>query len=222
MAENGNGGDQGNKGGAGDKGNAITPEAFEALNKTVNQLKQENSDIVQELNLKKKELNDKLEREKKDKEASLAEQGKFKELAETREKELAAMQQRVVDQQVEMELREAARKAGLQDLDTLKLVDRANIKVNDGKVTGVEDAIKTFKTAKPYLFGKGTGQGGFGVNNAGVDRLGGIDPHNLTPEEIEKLSPEDRRAVIDALRPANAIKSGSPFTRARERALGKK
>lgn len=222
MAEENNGGKGGEGGKPADEKIEVSKGDFEKLIKTIEQLKQENSDIVQELSAKKKELLDKAENEKKSKEAALAEQGKFKELAEQREAEIKSLRQTQQNLLIDMSLREAAAKEGLQDFDMLKLIDRADVKIDDnGKVAGIEEAVKNFKKSKPYLFGKAGKGGGFGVNNVDADRFDGVDPRNLTPDDIAKLSPEDRRKVIEILRPSNAPRQGSAFTAARERAAQK-
>jgi len=55
---------------------------------------------------------------------------------------------------IRAELKAVAIKAGIVDLDGLKLVDLANVKLNDaGEVEGADALIEGLKTAKPYLFG---------------------------------------------------------------------
>ncbi len=51
------------------------------------------------------------------------------------------------------ELRVAAARAGMVDLDGLKLADLTSVKLNDaGEVEGVVELMETLKRAKPYLF----------------------------------------------------------------------
>lgn len=223
MAEQNNGGagagGAGGDGGAGDKIRNLekieVPKAdWENLTKAVNQLKQENSDIVQELAAKKKHLTELADKEKLAKDQALADQGKFKELADARGAEIEALRKDKDATLIDIELREAARKEGLQDLDLLKLIDRSGVKIEEGKIVGIEEAVKNFKKNKPSFFGKARAGGGLGQNNADADRFGGIDPRSLTPAEVAALPKEERRKVIEALRPSNAPRSGSAFTRA--------
>jgi hypothetical protein len=52
------------------------------------------------------------------------------------------------------DLRVAASEAGLRDIDALKLLDPASLKLNDdGDVTNAGEALAAMKAAKPYLFG---------------------------------------------------------------------
>jgi hypothetical protein len=53
------------------------------------------------------------------------------------------------------ELKGEAVKAGLVDLDQLKLLDVASIKLAaDGKIEGADALFKGLKETKPYLFGQ--------------------------------------------------------------------
>lgn len=55
---------------------------------------------------------------------------------------------------IRAELKAVAIKAGIVDLDGLKLVDLAGVKLNEkGEVEGADALIDALKTAKPYLFG---------------------------------------------------------------------
>lgn len=56
---------------------------------------------------------------------------------------------------VRAELKALAVKEGILDLDDLKLIDVAKVKIkDDGELEGAEDVIKAFKEAKPHKFGK--------------------------------------------------------------------
>lgn len=55
---------------------------------------------------------------------------------------------------IRAELKAEALKAGMVDLDGLKLADLSTVKLNEaGEVVGAEDLMKSLKEAKPYLFG---------------------------------------------------------------------
>ncbi len=58
---------------------------------------------------------------------------------------------------VRAELKAAAIKAGMVDLDGLKLADLSKVKLNDaGEVEGADALMEEMKKAKPYLFSTGT------------------------------------------------------------------
>ncbi len=71
--------------------------------------------------------------------------------SQTKVKEVqSAADQRVI----RAELKAAAIKAGMVDLDGLKLADLSKVKLNDeGEVEGAEELMASLKKAKPYLFG---------------------------------------------------------------------
>ena len=73
---------------------------------------------------------------------------------------IAASQQTADNRAMQSELRIAATKAGIVDLDGLKLLDMkaAGVKIDKdtGDITGADEAIIALKVAKPYLF-SGTG-----------------------------------------------------------------
>lgn len=55
---------------------------------------------------------------------------------------------------IRAEMKAAALKAGMVDLDGLKLADLSKVKLNDkGEVEGAEALMEELKKAKPYLFG---------------------------------------------------------------------
>ncbi|AVA33356.1 hypothetical protein C3Z06_06770 [Cupriavidus metallidurans] len=63
--------------------------------------------------------------------------------------------QEAADQRViRAELKAAALKAGMVDLDGLKLADLSGVKLNEaGEVEGAEALMEALKKSKPYLFG---------------------------------------------------------------------
>ncbi len=55
---------------------------------------------------------------------------------------------------IRSELKASALKAGMVDLDGLKLADLSSISLDDkGEVVGADELMKSLKEAKPYLFG---------------------------------------------------------------------
>lgn len=58
---------------------------------------------------------------------------------------------------VQAELRTAAARAGMIDLDGIKLVDTSNLAVNDsGDLVEATDIIARMRHEKPWLFGRGS------------------------------------------------------------------
>jgi len=72
------------------------------------------------------------------------------ETAENKVKEAAtAAEQRII----RAEMKAAAIKAGMVDLDGLKLADLSGVKLNEaGEVEGADELMAALKEAKPYLF----------------------------------------------------------------------
>lgn len=76
--------------------------------------------------------------------ADTTSQGKIKEVQ-------TAADQRVI----RAELKAAAIKAGMVDLDGLKLADLSKVKLDDsGEVIGADELMEAMKKSKPYLFGE--------------------------------------------------------------------
>lgn len=73
--------------------------------------------------------------------------------AEMLERQLAEMQRRTEAQLVRAELKTEAIRAGMVDLDGLKLVDHSEVKLNaDGEVEGAPALMTRLRKAKPWLF----------------------------------------------------------------------
>ena len=69
--------------------------------------------------------------------------------------ELKAANQAASDRILQSELRASAVKAGMVDLDGLKLAELSKVKLkDDGTVDGADALFEEMKKAKPYLFGK--------------------------------------------------------------------
>jgi hypothetical protein len=184
----------------------------------------ENSDLIKELTANKKILNDKLEAEKAANEKSLAENGKYKELAEAKDKENKDMAQKVKDLQIEGALKVAAIQAGIVDIDGLKLADKSKISIDEttGAIKGVDETLKELKVAKPFLFGNGKTGGGFRPSNPDQSKLGDLDVRNMKPEDIAKLPKEERQKAIAQMTGRDPNMGKSAFTIAREAAAAKK
>jgi len=86
---------------------------------------------------------------------------------------------------VDLAIKSAATKAGLQDLDQLKLLDLTGITVKpDGSVDGIDKVLVDLKTKKPFLFG--------------VANTSQTEPPpkqgNVKPFDARKAKPEERDA----------------------------
>lgn len=93
--------------------------------------------------------------------------------------------QTVADQRViRAELKAAALKAGMVDLDGLKLADLSKVKLNDeGEVEGADELMEAMKKAKPYLFGEPSSS-----NGAKPPK-----PGNQTPKLATEMTDEEYR-----------------------------
>jgi hypothetical protein len=77
--------------------------------------------------------------------------------AEAAERKLAEMEAATHARIVRAELKAEAVRAGMVDLDGLKLLDVTGIKVGeDGEVEGAKTIMGDLKRAKPWLFGGGS------------------------------------------------------------------
>lgn len=96
------------------------------------------------------------ERAKAEEEA-LKKKGEFETLAQKAQAERDDWKNKYSQSLTDNAIQNEAAKLGARDLsDVLKLIDRANIKIqDDGSITGVEEAVKTLIDAKPYLKGDG-------------------------------------------------------------------
>ena len=130
----------------GGSGNKKEPETFSR--EYVQELRAENKG----LRLKNTELTGKIdgfEKEKADAVSKAVEEAVTKAKAEALTEAGAEADKRVLM----AELKGEAVKAGLLDLDQLKLLDVASIKLTDGKIEGADALFKGLKETKPYLFG---------------------------------------------------------------------
>lgn len=94
-----------------------------------------------------------LKAQEKEQAAKAAEDAAAKAAAEAAEK--VAQAETAANQRIiRAELKAAALKAGMVDLDGLKLADLSGVKLNDaGEVEGADKLMEDLKKAKPYLFG---------------------------------------------------------------------
>ncbi len=97
------------------------------------------------------------------------------------------------DRIIRAELKAEAIKAGMVDLDGLKLADLSAIKLDDkGEVVGASELMKALKEAKPYLFGQAQS----------------TTQTQTTPPKKEEPKPFDARTATDEERTAKAKELG--------------
>lgn len=92
------------------------------------------------------------------------------------------------DRILRAELKAVAIKAGMVDVDGLKLADLTKVKLNDkGEVEGGEALIEDLKKNKPYLFGQdGTNTSAAGGSPKPADAGAGKKATEMTKEEYDK------------------------------------
>ncbi|TCG09397.1 hypothetical protein BZM27_06005 [Paraburkholderia steynii] len=99
-----------------------------------------------------------------------------------------ASEQRII----RAELKAEALKAGMVDLDGLKLADLSSIKIDDkGEVTGATELMAALKESKPYLFKEASSSSS-----------------TQTPPPKEKAKPFDARTATPEERAAKAREMG--------------
>lgn len=84
----------------------------------------------------------------------LEEQGRFKELSEAKDKEIADLKKSIRDRDVMDKIKSAASAKGIKDLDAAsKLIDMTKVTVDEatGEVKGIDEAIESLAKDKPYL-----------------------------------------------------------------------
>lgn len=116
-----------------------------------------------------REALDKIEKEKKEaEEKDLAEKGKYKEIAEAKQREIDDLKTKVEGSQKYNAFAEKALKEGVVSAgDAFKLADLSDVKIEDGEVKGVDEAIAKLKENKPFLFNEENRAIGSGTNPAG-------------------------------------------------------
>ena len=104
------------------------------------------------------------------------------------DEKVSAAQKAADERLLRAELKAAAVKAGLVDMDVLKLVDISPLKLNEnGEIEGLDKLVEDFKKTKPHFFGAaGASTSAPGTKPA---PKGGNDPVDVT-----KMSPQDYAA----------------------------
>jgi thymidylate synthase len=99
---------------------------------------------------KEKEVADKKKKEEED----LKSKAGWEELKKKAEDERGAIAKEREQGLIDLEIQKFVIKTGLTKDGYLVLLDKANIKVADGKVAGVDEAFKKLQKDEPSLFGK--------------------------------------------------------------------
>lgn len=153
-----------------------------------------------------REAKDKLktfEEEKSQQETkSLEEQKKFEELANKFKGENETLKSQLEKLSMDQTLSNQLQKEGVVDLEAaLALIDRSGISNKDGKLSGVEDAIKNLKEGKAYLF-NGQGQSnqslGTATNNNGSENNQGQVKFKRSQLKDSKFYQEHREEILKA------------------------
>jgi len=128
---------------------------LKTMESTITNLQTENKALIKENVKRRKALSDRDSAEQQAAEQNLADNNKFKELAEVRGNENAALKARIRDQAMNSALGNVALKLGLKDTIHLDLIPKDTIAFDEenGKVDGAEEAVAKLKTSHPYLFG---------------------------------------------------------------------
>lgn len=110
--------------------------------------------------------------------------------AKTREEVLAEASTEADKRVLQAELKGEAVKAGLLDLDQLKLLDLSAVTFKDGKVEGADALFEGLKTSKPYLFGEKQ-------NTSTTETPPPANPP--APKSAKDMTPEEYNAAKAAL-----------------------
>lgn len=101
----------------------------------------------------------------------------------------AAAEKRANERVLRAELKTAALKAGMVDLDGLKLADLSKVTLDEsGEVQGAEELMASLKEAKPYLFGQPV-QGTSSTAPA-------PKPGEVKPKTAKEMTPEERARFL--------------------------
>jgi hypothetical protein len=114
-------------------------------------------------------------------EKALAEQGKWKDLADAKDKDIAVMKQQLQNATITNAIVMAAQAAGAVDpAAVVALLDKSKLTVGaDGIVVGVKEAVQSLLKEKTYLVGQ-TGSGyHMGAGGGGGGDEGGEKKHRL-------------------------------------------
>lgn len=152
---------------------------------------------VEELRSENKTWRSKMVSERTAREAAEKERDDAKKAADTAKKDadteangkVTEAEKRANDRVIRAELKVAAQKAGMIDLDVLKLVDLSSIKLTEaGEVEGAEALMTKLKEDKPHFFGTPAK----GSSNPEKPPK----PEDGTPKKAKDMTEEERAAFL--------------------------
>jgi hypothetical protein len=186
---------QNNGGGDGNQ-STTSPNGVDLKNLSAEQL----ADVFENENLWKhprfsnlaaqaQELKQLKDKQAQDEQKRLEDNKEFEKLAETRKSELDQANQTIQNMRIDQALTNKLVSEGVVDLEAaLKLVDRDKLKIEDnGSVTGVDEALKSLKDGKAYLFNKSED----GNQSLGSSSNGGNGGGNSTPAKFKRSQLRD-------------------------------
>lgn len=189
------------KGGAG-AGESTDPKDYEQI---WNDSAFRNHPRTQELLKASKDLKELKQKQAEAEDKTLAEQKKYKDLADKKANEVKELSKRLEDQTIANALATKLAGKGVVDLDgALKLADRSAIEIgDDGTVSGVDKAIEALQKDKPYLFNTSTGGTPSGVGTPSNPGNGGGSAGETTKFKRSQLQDpkfyqEHREEIIKA------------------------
>ena len=124
-----------------------------------------------------------------------------KKAREEADQKVTAAQASANERIIRAELKAEAIKAGMVDLDGLKLADLSKVKLNDaGEVEGADALMTELKKAKPYLFGTpgSTSNTETKPPKPGAPEI--KDATTLSKEEYKKARDDIRRGIVPAVK----------------------
>ena len=133
---------------------------------------------------------------KRQQEAQLAEQGKFKELAEQREAEAKAAKEELAATKRLRQIEKVASRHGFHRPEDVSLYIPAD--VNFESDTDLENAVLALKEERPYLISKGPLRTGGDAGNTTSSGLSIAAIRAMSPEELSKLDQEEVAAALRA------------------------
>lgn len=153
----------------------------------------------------RKEALDKLrvleDEKKKAEESKLAEEGKYKELSETKDRELAETKSKYETSLKKVRFAELALKEGVVNVDDafrLSSLEAVTI-ADDGSIVGMEDVVTKIKEEKPYLFGEQNQSLGGGSNPPkDGDTMGGKRVYKQSQIEDPEFYAKNKADIIKA------------------------
>lgn len=169
----------------------LTKEQWEAAYK---------SDRFKQLNERAQKAGELEKQIEAEKEAKLKEQGKWEDVAKSKDEQLTQMQTAVVNAEIKAV---AATLGAVNPAIVANAIDRSGVKFNkDGTAEGVTEAVEALKASDPYLFNNSN-------NNQTPPRVGSpTNPgtnntgYKFTKTQIRdpKFYRENRSAIMDALK----------------------